>query len=428
MLIDGDPDDRASDLIRSLRNECAQSAAIQQSIVSSESLLQVLFDAILLPLSASQNPLKNIDELRPLACQMLHNSAVGNSQLQQELWSVVSPRAVDLLAVASQDSKFAFSACALIHVLSFGSVDRLSNVVCNGPLFAAFLNCCKNDRQNDDDDAISYLCLLVRRAFDCGIGADMMRTVGSSDDERDRLAVFHAIDAFVDRWTSDERSRDRSLVRSDDGNDDAPLVADDVVYLATEFRRRCNEAHKSSQESIALGGNSSLIVTMLHVLANITAHATNALRDQLKQAALVETSLGLLRIAKMAAGGASSSSSAAAASSSSASSAYGFRRELVRIVANMSYRHRPTQDEVRILEGIPLLLDLCTLDGNNPFIREWALLAIRNLCEENIDNQRVIEAIKPIGVADPDGLRREFGIEAQLVDGRIKFSNPTEKL
>ena len=47
-------------------------------------------------------------------------------------------------------------------------------------------------------------------------------------------------------------------------------------------------------------------------------------------------------------------------------STYGLKRELIRIVGNMAYRHRATQDEVRSLGGLVVVLGHCNLDDNNP--------------------------------------------------------------
>lgn len=50
---------------------------------------------------------------------------------------------------------------------------------------------------------------------------------------------------------------------------------------------------------------------------------------------------------------------------------------------------------MREVEGLGVLLSHCNVDSSNPFLREWALLAVRNVCEGNEENQRSIEALKP---------------------------------
>ena len=58
-------------------------------------------------------------------------------------------------------------------------------------------------------------------------------------------------------------------------------------------------------------------------------------------------------------------------------------------------RCRSAQDAVREVGGLGVLLSHCNVDSSYPFLREWALLAVRNVCEGNEENQRSIEALKP---------------------------------
>lgn len=67
----------------------------------------------------------------------------------------------------------------------------------------------------------------------------------------------------------------------------------------------------------------------------------------------------------------------------------GLKRDLVRVIANMCYQDRASQDAVRELGGIPLVLSSTCIDENNPYSREWGVVAIRNLCENNLENQQV---------------------------------------
>jgi len=78
----------------------------------------------------------------------------------------------------------------------------------------------------------------------------------------------------------------------------------------------------------------------------------------------------------------------------------GFKNDLVQLVGNLSYRHRASQDIVREVDGIPLLLDCCNPDLKNPFLTQWIIVAIRNLCENNNENQSVIYQLKDQGAVD----------------------------
>ncbi|KAK3919013.1 Ataxin-10 [Frankliniella fusca] len=80
--------------------------------------------------------------------------------------------------------------------------------------------------------------------------------------------------------------------------------------------------------------------------------------------------------------------------------AFGFKACLVRLLGNLCWRHRENQDQVRELDGIPLLLDCCSIDARNPLMIQWVVLAIRNLCENNKENQCVIATMSREGTID----------------------------
>ena len=58
--------------------------------------------------------------------------------------------------------------------------------------------------------------------------------------------------------------------------------------------------------------------------------------------------------------------------------------------------------QVRENRGIELLLDCSQADGRNPLITQWVVLAVRNLCEDNLANQEVIRSIETKGKMDND--------------------------
>lgn len=101
----------------------------------------------------------------------------------------------------------------------------------------------------------------------------------------------------------------------------------------------------------------------------------------------------------------------------------GVARSLVKLLANACYRHKDNQDKVRELDGLPLLLERFTFDDRNPYIREWAIVAVRNLCEGNAGNQALLAAIEqqPSGVVRAAELE-EMGLEVELdpATGRLR--------
>lgn len=98
---------------------------------------------------------------------------------------------------------------------------------------------------------------------------------------------------------------------------------------------------------------------------------------------------------------------------------YGVRVDLLRVIANACYRRTVNQDHVREFEnGLYIILNNCNVDERSPFLREWGIVAIRNLCEGNEENQRMIADLRVQGTVqtsllDKAGLRVELDAEGK---------------
>lgn len=84
--------------------------------------------------------------------------------------------------------------------------------------------------------------------------------------------------------------------------------------------------------------------------------------------------------------------------------AINFRSNLVRLLGNLSYQNTAIQDLIRESDAIAPILECCNLDARNPFIQQWSILAIRNLCEKNQTNQELIASLTYKGVVQPNVL------------------------
>ncbi|KAF7997155.1 hypothetical protein HCN44_005432 [Aphidius gifuensis] len=85
--------------------------------------------------------------------------------------------------------------------------------------------------------------------------------------------------------------------------------------------------------------------------------------------------------------------------------AFGFKAGLVRLIGNLVHKHKKNQDTVRENDGIALLLDCCNIDARNPLILQWTIIAIRNLCQNNFDNQKIIQDSSKIKTIDSSVLQ-----------------------
>ncbi|XP_063606784.1 ataxin-10-like [Penaeus indicus] len=100
--------------------------------------------------------------------------------------------------------------------------------------------------------------------------------------------------------------------------------------------------------------------------------------------------------------------------------AFGFKCDLIRLIAGLVYRHKVNQDQVREIEGLLLLLECTQFDARNPLIKETSIFALRNLLEGNQENQEVIQALRFEGVAENSGLR-ELGMEVVSDGDKVRL-------
>ncbi|KAF9210952.1 hypothetical protein BGZ59_008724 [Podila verticillata] len=93
----------------------------------------------------------------------------------------------------------------------------------------------------------------------------------------------------------------------------------------------------------------------------------------------------------------------------------GLKRDIVRLVGNLAYRSRHVQDRIRNCNGLIVMLSQCNIDDANPFLREYAILAMKNILTGNVENQALIEELQPIEAVDHPALQ-EARVTSRLDD------------
>ncbi|KAE8661256.1 ARM repeat superfamily protein, putative isoform 2 [Hibiscus syriacus] len=102
----------------------------------------------------------------------------------------------------------------------------------------------------------------------------------------------------------------------------------------------------------------------------------------------------------------------------------GFRRDLVAVIGNCAYRRKHVQAEIRQKNGIPLLLQQCVTDDDNPYLREWGIWSVRNLLEGNAENQQTVADLQLQGTIDtPELTRLGLRVEVDQNTRRAKLVN-----
>ncbi|WWC90768.1 uncharacterized protein L201_005705 [Kwoniella dendrophila CBS 6074] len=78
------------------------------------------------------------------------------------------------------------------------------------------------------------------------------------------------------------------------------------------------------------------------------------------------------------------------------------KRNIVQLLGVLTFEDTSVGDQVREHEGIQLILSMTEIDENNPYLREHALLCVRNLMLNNPSNQAIIQQMNPVGVLSPE--------------------------
>jgi ataxin-10 len=100
------------------------------------------------------------------------------------------------------------------------------------------------------------------------------------------------------------------------------------------------------------------------------------------------------------------------------------KRDLIRLLGTLSFRNKVIQDRIRRCGGIEVILNHSTVDEKNPCksvyaalpsveqtidMREHAIFALRNLLEDNADNQEAVRGIRPLRDFDSNGILKDLG-------------------
>lgn len=70
------------------------------------------------------------------------------------------------------------------------------------------------------------------------------------------------------------------------------------------------------------------------------------------------------------------------------------KRDLVRLLGILCHSRKAIQDRIRVCGGISVVLNMCVIDDRNPYLREHAIFALRNLLHNNPENQAVVNTFQ----------------------------------
>ncbi|XP_077565770.1 ataxin-10 isoform X2 [Stigmatopora nigra] len=387
-----------AECFRVLRNSCVQSSR-NQSLLRELGFLDLSIE-LLRFLHANPKIWEGIFESLRCGIQFLGNISVANQMCKDDIWRRSFPDLLLQLLNVDDERTVCYTSMLLYTCLDEAKVEELSQLK-NIQIARRVLELCGNRPELD------WTVLIATQHF--LKSSSLVENMYSAMPPCERLTLLELISAQL--------SGGDSL-----GDCISPGVA---RFLASSFQKGggaiLSLANSATDEPLQ---EALTVMSLLDVLCEMTSHQDEFtfLQDQ---ADLLVTTIELLKQVHTI--GKTSQNVFSPAQNfdvqeedqeSSRSPVTSFKAHLVRLVANLCYRHPNNQNKVRELEGIPLILDNCRIDSNNPFISQWAILAIRNLFENNKKNQEVLITLERKGQADYSALR-DLGFDVVERDGAL---------
>ncbi|KAM9845830.1 ataxin-10 [Aulostomus maculatus] len=391
-----------AECFRAQRNACVQSTR-NQCLLRQLGFIDVSLQLLGLLHDRPSEGRNGVCESLRCGIQFLGNLAVGNPMCKDDIWRRSFP---DLLLqlLSVDDLKAVNYAAMVLHTcLDEAKVEELSKPE-NIPLALRVMELCRTQPELDWTVLIATQHLLKSSA--------LVENLYSGMSHRERVTLLELLLAQL----------------REEGTEDCGVPSSVAHFLASSFQNGC-----AAVLTLATGSASSeevlqealTVISLLDVLCEMTSDHEQFMFLQ-NQPDLLGTTVELLEQVH-AIGKASKNIFSAAQNFSSLSGdgdpsshspVISFKAHLIRLIGNLCYTNTNNQNKVRELEGIPLILDNCNIDSNNPFISQWSIFAIRNLLENNTQNQELVATLERRGPADYSALR-ELGFLVEERDGGL---------
>ncbi|XP_024138655.1 ataxin-10 [Oryzias melastigma] len=391
-----------AECFRAQRNSCVHSARNQKLfrdlgfIDESFKLLSFLLRNLNLGIDAIFEPLR-------CGIQFLGNLGVGNPSCQDDIWQLSFPGVFLQLLSVDDDKVMNYTAMVFHTCLDEAKVEDLSKPQ-NIKLALKVMELCRTHPEVD------WTVLIATQHF--LKSAALVESMYSQMDHQERVTLLELLQAQLKEEEFEGCGIPPSVAR----------------FLASSFQTGCGAVL-----SLATGSGSNdevlqealTVISLLDVLCEMTSDHKQFmfLQDQpdflLTTVELLQQVHAIGKASKNIFSAAQNFSSFSEGSDASPHSpVISFKAHLIRLIGNLCHRNTSNQNKVRELEGIPLILDSCNIDSNNPFISQWAIFTIRNLLENNEQNQELVASLEQRGPVDYSALR-ELGFLVEERDGSL---------
>ncbi|KAL0962796.1 hypothetical protein UPYG_G00345580 [Umbra pygmaea] len=380
---------------RAQRNSCVQCAR-NQSLLRSLGFIDLAVRILhMLQKLMSDNADYILEALR-CGIQVIGNLAVDNQFCKDDIWRLIFPDLLLVLLCMDDKRAVGYTSMVLHTCLDGPKVEQLAQPG-NINVALKVMELCQTQPELDWPVLIATQHFLKSSVLVENMYAGMSH--------QERVTLLELISAQL----------------GEENTDDCGIPSGSAAFLASCFQEECGAVltlASGSDDEEAL-----TVISLLDVLCEMTSDHKEFMFLQ-NHPDLLKSTVGLLQ--QVHALGKTSKNvftvaqtfSLAQGGDCSSSPAVSFKAHLIRLIGNLCHRNKANQTKVRELDGLPLIMDNCSIDSNNPFISQWAIFAIRNILENNLENQELVAALERQGVADDSALRA-MGYRLEERDGNL---------
>ncbi|KAJ1648633.1 Ataxin-10 [Coemansia asiatica] len=354
------------------------------------------------------------------AAQALSNIVTGNKELQLYLMesellscnSSVIDKKKDpedsvywhLLSSASGNTRMAGLVLLLNSIKVNSALARLLCSSDNGRLIAQKIGQMFGDDVNDESEAKTILYVLLAQFIENGCLADLLT-------ETPTLDMFGLVEALA---VYCNENKDLGVILNDPS---VYMLLQSLSGILKSTHRVLGLVWDSKPATVAVADSNSPIDTdylvsthrsmaaTLSALGLLTTDCSAEAVDQMIQSGIPHRVIELLGLLSThlprieSAKDQQDMSRQLLSEDSVTKQLFMFKRDLIRIIGNLAHRHTTAQNLIRDLDGLALVLDHMKIDDNHPFIKEYAIVALKSLLQGNTENQDFIRKMDDRGIA-----------------------------
>lgn len=337
------------------------------------------------------------------AMEFLVNFVTGHAENAELVWERMFPNMFRQV-LECENHAAAVAASALIHNCVHVLPDRITDIVKIWAGDDSLVQSILKPVEDGTEEQLMWSVLVLKRLVEAGLLSRAFHALGPplctivSDRDTDFSPSQQVLLGVLDASLAKSAMRDVK-----DGALDVRLPESSLPFLCELL------------ESTVLKGCSAFIRLALGIAGSVIVMCSESPRLNSVKETATKTGIETLRIVNKQKNSASPDIDVA-----------GLRGAAVRAIALACDEYTAAQDTVRELEALPLVLNCLAYEDDvsrNPFLREWTVIAVRNLCCGNLANQQAIGEYELQTVKTDDEALKKMGMQA-VVDattGKVRL-------